>query len=233
MGNHPHLSAHRKRDRLLGLTIIVFSFAGCMGLSVWGMRVSTPKPAPAPSPVSQEGIPGYPNAVRPFAVVERARGLTVRQKFQGFEAEGVRRDGTVDVTAGESSIRLAFQSPQGRGPQPEREPGTLPDRRYCGTQSVIVDSRGISALEDRAKVPCGGRDIVDLATPKACTIEDLWAVADKKKMGKRGTARVEYFNAHGGPAFRFVKDKRSFVISARDCKKELKGRDQRGGIPRR
>jgi len=233
MATQPPLSHHRKRDRIYGLSTIVLAFAGCMALSVWGMRFSTPRPAPLPPPASQEDISGFPSEVRPFELLERARGLTVRQKFRGFEAKGVHREGHLDLSSPTSSLRFVFQSPQGRGPQPQREPGTLPERRYCGTQSVVVDHAGIIAWADHAKTPCGGKEIEDLPPPVGCTIEKLWAIADSKKMKKKGTADVEYFEAQGGAAFRFEKDRRSFVVSARDCKTELKGRDQRGILPRR
>ena len=232
MGTQPPLSQHRKRDRILGLSIIVLAFGGCMGLSVWGMRVSTPQPAPAPLPASKEDIDGFPHRVHPFDVLPRARTLTVRQRFRGFEAVGVKPDGSIDLTEDKSSIRFAFQSPQGRGPQPEREPGTLPTRRYCGTQSVVIENSGIAARPDRPQVPCGGREIDELVVPRHCSIEQLWQIARKKKIKTKGTATIEYFQAQDGPAYRFVKDKRSFVVSALDCKNELKGRAQRGSIPR-
>ncbi|HXS19249.1 MAG TPA: hypothetical protein VN764_18755, partial [Polyangiaceae bacterium] len=141
MGTDPSLSISRRRDRVYGLAIIVLAFGGCMGLSVWGMRFSTPRPAPKPLPASPEGITGFPNAVRPFDLVERARGLTVRERFRGFEAKGIQADGTMDVSQAGASLRLAFQSAQGRGPQPVRQPGTLPSRRFCGTQSVILNQK--------------------------------------------------------------------------------------------
>lgn len=231
MGNQPHTSEHRRRDRILGLTIIVLAFAGCMGLSVWGMRVSTPRPAPEPEPASQDGLPGFPKAVRPLDILGRARSLTVRQKFRGFEVHGLKRDGTLDLTKAGSSLKFVFQSPQGRGPQPVRKPGTLPDRRYCGTQAIVVNSEGITALPDRATAPCGSSEIEDIGTPIGCGLEDLWAVAEKKKIKTRG-ASVEYFEAASGPAFKIESDRRILVVSARDCNKELKGREQRGTLPR-
>jgi hypothetical protein len=233
MGNVPEISEPRRRDRVYGLSLIVLAFGGCMGLSVWGMRASTPRAAPSPLPATSEGIVGFPRQVRPFDVLLRARGVSVRDKFRGFEAKGIQENGTLDLTQSTSSLRFVFQSPQGRGPQPERVPGTLPDRRYCGTQSVVLDKDGIVALIDRPKIPCGSQEIEDLGIPAACGIEQLWKIAEEKKMKAQGTASIEFFEATGGPAFRFQKDGRSFVVSARDCKKEFKGREQRGGLPHR
>ncbi len=217
----------------MGLAIIVLAFGGCMALSVWGMRVSTPRPAPPPLPASQEDLDGFPQHVRPFNLLERARSLTVRPRFRGFEATGVKQDGSIDLSKKGSSVRFAFQSPQGRGPQPAREPGTLPQRRYCGSQSVVVDKKGISASEDRAKVSCGSNDIDDLEVPERCSLHQVWKLAKKRKFKGKGTAKIEFYQSHSGPAYRFTKDKRSFVVSAEDCKKELKGRAKRGGIPRK
>lgn len=232
MGNLPLLSEYRKRDRILGLAIIVLAFGGCMGLSVWGMRVSTPRPAPAPLPASQADLPGFPQAVRPLDVLQRARHLTVREKFRGFEARGLKRDGTLDFTRNDTSLKFVFQSPQGRGPQPERVPGTLPNRRYCGTQTIVVDRKGISALPDRANVSCGGKEIEDLGLPIGCGIDAVLVAAEKKKMKTRGGVKIEYFDAASGPAFRLDSERRTLTLSARDCKKELKGREQRGTLPR-
>jgi len=222
----------RRRDRVYGLAIIVLAFGGCMGLSVWGMRFSTPRPAPVPLPASTDSILGFPKSVRPFDVVERARALTVRERFRGFEAKGVRPDGTMDMSAADTSIRFAFQSAQGRGPQPIRKPGTLPSRRFCGSQSVVLNQSGITALPDRPSHACGSDEIAELALPIACPIEQLWKLAEQRKIKRKGTAVIEYFEAALGPAFRFEKDRRNFVIAARDCKTELKGRDQRGILPR-
>lgn len=222
----------RRRDRVYGLAIIVLAFGGCMGLSVWGMRFSTPRPAPTPLPASPDGIVGFPQAVRPFDLVERARSLTVRERFRGFEAKGVRPDGTMDMSAAGTSLRFAFQSAQGRGPQPVRKPGTLPTRRFCGTQSVLLNQAGIGALPDRPSHACGSDEVTELARPLSCSIEQLWKLAEQRRIKRKGTAVVEYFESAMGPAFRFEKDRRNFVIAARDCKTELKGRDQRGFLPR-
>lgn len=223
----------RRRDRIQGLAIIVLAFGGCMGLSIWGMRVSTPRPAPAPLPASEDGVIGFPSGVRPFDVLERARALTLRDRFRGFEAKGVRPDGTLDFSQPGTDLRFVFQSPQGRGPQPVREPGTLPQRRYCGAQSVVVDKGGIVAVADRPDHPCGSDEIEELGVPTACTIDALWKIAEQKKIKRKGVATIEYFDAVGGPAFRFDKDRRTFVVSARDCRTEFKGREQRGFLPRR
>lgn len=227
MGSSPA----RQRDRLIGLAIIVSAFAACMGLSVWGMHQSTPRPAPAPPPVTAQGLDGFPASVDPFVLLPRARELSVRSRFVGFEAEDVSPKGTINLTTKKASLRYVFQSDRGRGPQPPRRPGTLPDRRFCGTQSVLVGEGGMAAQEDRPDVACGSRDIVDLGVPEDCSLKQLRKVASKHSIKNKGGAKVEYFNAHAGPAFRVRQGKHTVVISAHDCETVLKGRKQRGAVP--
>lgn len=230
MGFSPTRSA-RGRDRLIGLAIILSSFAACMGLSLWGMHASTPRPAPTPQPATFERLEGFPEAVRPFELLSRARELSVRRRFVGFEAEGVSPKGTIDLTQKKSSLRYVFQSDRGRGPQPPRDPGTLPDRRYCGTQSVLVGEGGIAAQEDRPDVACGSREIVDLGTPEHCSLDRLRKVASKHGIKSTGRVSIEYYGAQAGPAFRIRRGKSTVVISAHDCETVLKGRKQRGAVP--
>ncbi len=231
MGKIQAVSSSRRRDKWTGLAIIGAAFLGCMGLSIWGMQMSTPRTAPAPLPVSQEDLPGFPNAVEPFALLARARALSVRDKLRGLTLQGVRADGTVDLEDAGSSVLFAFQSESGMGPQPVREPGTLPPRRYCGVQHVWVDQRGIVARPDNAAQPCGGKPILDLGAPRHCSLVDLWKVAKKKGFSTKSPAHVEYFSSDGGPAYRITQKKRKLTLSTRDCSTELKGRATHGNVP--
>lgn len=224
-------SAKRKRDKLTGLAIIVLTFAGCMGLSVWGMMASTPQAVPAPAAPTQEGIVGYPQFVHPFELLETARALSVREKFRGFSAQGVEADGSLDLSKKGRSIRYAFQSNSGRGPQPLREPGTLPQRRFCGVQSVMLDEKGIGALPDDAERPCPSQPLRDLVPPAHCSLQAVLALAKKSKFDPKVRTRVEFYQSVAGPAFRLVQKKKTVVISAQDCKTILKGRRGRGSVP--
>jgi hypothetical protein len=213
------------------LAIILLAFLGCMGLSVWGMMVSTPRPAPVPAPVTTEGIRDFPKAVQPFAMLARAQSLSVRDKFRGFTIKGIRADGTVDLTEENAFIRYSFQSASGRGPQPPREPGTLPNRRYCGVQHVLLDRQGIVAKGDNPHRACGSGLIEDLGEPRHCPITRLWKTAKKNGFDLNKPARLEYFEAEDGRAFRFTQKRKSIVVSARNCHSLFKGRASRGGPP--
>jgi hypothetical protein len=221
----------RLRDMFIGLAVIVASFVGCLLLSLWGMHESTPRLAPEPAPPTQIGLEGFPNEVRPLEILEVARKLTVRDRFLGFVAEGVRPNGSVDLGRDGASIRFAFQSPSGLGPQPLRKGGTLPTRRFCGLQSVFVDSTGLFATEDNPERPCPGNSPEAIEVPEKCTLEDVWNLAKKRKMAKRGWAQIEYFHAPSGGAYRFKMDKESFVVSGKDCSTVLKGRAAVGVVP--
>lgn len=225
----------RLADAAAGLLIIVLSFAGSMLYSLWARDAAIAPPAAAPGPPRRD-FPGFPARVRPFEVLDVARGLTVRQLFQGFVAEGMTSEGTIDLTLKKNSLRFSFQDQKGRGPQPYREGGTLPIRTYCGRQSVVADSRGMVAQEDIPNVPCSRPEPRELPTVASCRIEDVWKVAKRHDFRLNKPARVEYFRAKGGPAYRLVqKDRRSktltLVVSARDCRSVLEGKQQRGSVP--
>lgn len=229
-------SLSRRRDRVLGLSILGISFAGSMALSLWAKDETTPRAAPPPAPPTTMGVPGFPARVRPHELIERARSLSVRSLLQGFDAEGVRADGTMDFNVKGTSLRFAFQSPRGHGPQPARAGGTLPERTYCGLQSVIVGAHGIAAKKDDMKVACGHREPRALPPPDRCTVTDVWAIARSRHIDDVGSARIEYFWAEAGPAYRFTKEEKKkptqrFVVSAKDCKKLFGGKQQRGGVP--
>lgn len=225
------VSPERRRDKLVGLLIIVLSFGGCMALSLWGMSVSTPTLAPDPHPPSMEDIPGFPKQVDPLHLVERARSLSVRSKFRGFVAVGVGPDGTIDLSSKKSEIRYSFQSPSGMGHQPPRAGGTLPMRRYCGLQSVYIKGDGIYATKDQPERTCPQDVPENITLPKECTLEEVWKIAEKRKIKGKGVATIEFFDSFDGPAFRFKKARQSFVVSAHDCKKILNGKAARGVVP--
>lgn len=225
------VSKERRRDKWIGLLIIVFAFGGCMGLSLWGRSKSTPQLAPEPEPPSLERIAGYPDHVDPLQLIERAREVSVRSKFRGFIATGVGPDGKVNLKHKNSSVRFSFQDPSGIGHQPPRQGGTLPHRRYCGLQSVFLKKDGIQATTDQAERACPSNAPENLPLPKDCTLEDVWEIAEKRRVKAEGTASIEYFDSFDGPAFRFRKDRHQFVVSANDCRKILTGRAGRGMVP--
>lgn len=225
------VSPERRRDKMIGLLIIVLSFGFCMAFSLWGMSVSTPTLAPEPGPPTTEHLPGFPKQVDPLHLVDRARSLSVRTKFRGFVASGVKPDGTMDFTAKDTSVRFAFQSPQGMGHQPPRQGGTLPTRRYCGLQSVFVKNDGIFATKDDPERSCPRNDPENISVSDECTLEDVWDLAIERKIKDKGTATIELYDAFDGPAFRFKKGRHDFVVSARNCEKILKGRSARGSVP--
>lgn len=221
-----------RRDKWWGLTIIAASFVGSLGISLWAKHESTPKPPVEPAPPSQERVSGFPSAVRPFDVLERARELTPRTQFRGFVAEGVRPDGTLDFANEKSKLRLSFQSKKGEGPQPLRQGGTLPTRTFCGKQDVRVSKDGIFAEPDVTDLPCAKKEPKNLKPPAACSLEQVWEVAKKRGVAEDAWARVEFFESRKGSAYRFFHNgKQRFVVSAKDCEKLLRGKDEQGEVP--
>lgn len=231
MGKAAPISKERRRDKLLGLAIIILAFGGCMLFSLWGLQYAQPTQAAKPAPPTKAGLPaGFPKKVKPLELIDQARALSERENFRGFVATRVKADGTIDLSHKKASIRYSFQSARGRGHQPPRPAATLPDRRFCGVQSVVVKKNGIGAREDDPDRSCPSDDVSDLPLPQ-CTLKDVWKAAKKKKISTKGTAKIEYFDSVAGPAYRFKKGKRSFVLSAKQCKKTIKGSGARGSVP--
>lgn len=226
-----HDEVLRRRDKRDGLVIIAVAFAVCLGFSLWAKHRSAPKGSAPPGPPSTEGIDGFPTHVDPLQILPRARTLTERSIFRGFVAEGVASDGTVDFTAHGSSLRFSFQSPPGKGPQPPREGGTLPKRTFCGKQSVQVKASGIAADADVAGYPCPSRVEEPLPEPR-CTLAQVWENALKHGAPKDRKARIEYYTAKEGPAYRFVitGTKHRYALYG-DCVRELTTKEALGHVP--
>ncbi len=219
----------RRRDKRDGLVIIAVTFAICIAFSLWAKHRSTPKGSEPPGPPSAEGIDGFPTHVDPLQVLPRARSLTERTLLRGFVADGVASDGTIDFTAHNSTLRFSFQSPPGRGAQPPREGGTLPKRAFCGKQSVQVRAAGISADQDFVGMSCPPRNDEPLPEPR-CSLAKIWEHAIGRGAQKTGKARIEYYLAKEGPAFRFASGKHRFVLYG-DCQRELTGKETHGQVP--
>lgn len=222
----------RRRDKVLGLGIVVLAFGVSMLISVWAKHRSLPPESEPPAPPSTAGIPGFPDKVNPTALVSQARALTARPLFRGFVAEGVNVHGLVDVSEKGGRVRYSFQSEPGRGAQPRREPGTLPTRMWCGRQSIVLKQDGLGAEPDVAAFPCTSKPPKQTLPEPTCDLAALWQLAKKKGAPTQRKARIEYYEAQKGPAYRFSipGTKHRFVVGA-DCKRELKGKQALGHVP--
>jgi hypothetical protein len=221
----------RERDKRLGLVIVLLAFLIGIGISAWAKHASRPETSEPPGPPVTLGVMGYPDRVDVVKTFAAARSMTKRTLFRGFTAEGVRSDGTIDVSEGPGRARYAFQSPPGHGPQPPVEPGTLPRRQYCGRQDVRLRHEGLVLENDRADAPCSSRHPEPLPDPQ-CSLRDVWRHALAKGAPADRLARVEYYRARTGPAFRFelAEGGHNFVLYG-DCKRELTGPDTHGRVP--
>lgn len=223
--------AARRKDRWIGLAIIVATFAATMGLSVWAKHRSRPETSGPPAPPTTEGLSGYPNAVDPIASLSVARELTRRRILRGISMEGVRADGTIDLAEGPGRARYAFQSLPGEGPQPARDVGTLPRHTYCGKQNVHLRQEGLVADPDVADYPCPGFQPDDLPEPH-CTARDVWRHAIDKGAPRDRMARIEYYRASVGPAWRFELPGSQHHFSLYgDCGRELEPGEATGYVP--
>lgn len=231
-GETDEVVRRRRRDKIVGLGIVAAAFGVSMLLSLWAKHASTPPVSNEPAPPTTAGLEGFPSQVDPLTVLPVARGLTERPLFRGFVADKVLPNGLMNFSDTATRLRFAFQSLPGQGAQPERPPGTLPSRAYCGRQSVSVRQDGIVAEPDKATFPCPTTTPKALPAPK-CRPAALWKLAKKKGASDKRPARIEYYESKKGPAYRFSipGTKHRFVVAAKDCKRELKGKHAAGNVP--
>ena len=221
----------RQRDKWLGMAIVGVTFLIGIAISLWAKHASRPETSAPPAPPTTEGIVGWPSHVDVTATLAAARRVTRRNILRGLVAEGVSSDGKVDLTEGPVRVRYAFQSAPGQGPQPESEIGPLPQRPLCGKQDVRLRPDGLVADPDQANTPCAQKQPEPLPDPQ-CTLATIWQQALGRGIRSDRLARIEYYRAHGGPAWRFTQSETgaTFVLYG-DCRRELKGAATTGHVP--
>src|SRR6478735_11538583 len=214
----------RQMDRLRGLIIVGVTFVLCLLISVWAKRRSLPVLSLPPAPPSSVGVVGFPNSVDSVKSLARARQLSQRNLLRTIAADGVKSDGTVDVTAA-GHIRYAFQSNAGEGPEPPRQPDTLARHPYCGRQSINVTKEGMVAEPDAADSTCAPHPADPLPEPH-CSLADIWAHAIGRGVPKERVAHIEYYRASAGPAWRFeAPHHRGRFSLYGDCQRELDAKE--------
>lgn len=218
------------KDRNAGLGLLVLSFLVSVFISWKSKEIAEPVFSRPPDPPSSDGISGFPDAVRPRALLPRAKELTLRDQLVGLVAVGVKPDGTVDVSLQGAQVRYVFQSKKGEGPEPPRPPNRLARQHYCGVQGVRLDQNGLGAEVDRPSASCD--DAVEGLPPPRCELEHLWLLAKEKGADQRTAATVTYYRAAAGPAYWFQSAYTQFHVGA-DCQTLLSGDDAAGIIPER
>src|SRR5688500_624882 len=182
----------RRRDRTIGLLIVAVAFAGALCISWWAKVQSRPETSDPPGPPTTEGIVGFPEGVDAVKTLPAARKLTKRDLVRGFVGAGVTSGGTVDRSEGAGRVRYSFQSSPGKGPQPAREPGTLPRKHYCGKQNVNLRREGMVADPDVPEYPCSPVHTEHLQDPR-CGAREVWRKAIEKGAPRDRMARIEYY----------------------------------------
>lgn len=221
----------RRNDRLLGLAIVAVSFAFCLALSFWAKEKSEPETSQPPAPPTLQGVVGYPSSVDALESLKAARALTRRPALRSIVLDGVKADGLLDLSEAATRARFVFQSEAGEGPQPPREPGTLPKRVTCGKQNVILRSGGMVAEPDQADHPCPSGGVEALPEPQ-CSPRALWRHARRRQVPNDSLARMEYFRAKAGPAWQFeLPGTRHRFTLYGDCKRELNGVEAQPASP--
>ncbi len=193
--------AKTKRDHVVGLVVVGVAFALAVAISHDSHGRSQPVFSQEPEPPTKQGVPGFPNQVDVLQGLEKARALTPRQHLARIHALGVRANGSVDLTQAGARVQYLFRSKEGEGPVPERPPGTLARRRYCGQQAVDITSAGIGARPDRADRRCEP-EFRSVPTPE-CGPKELWELAKSKGASDAQRAKVEYTLDEQGPVWKF------------------------------
>jgi hypothetical protein len=211
--------------------IVAVSFALCLALSFWAKEKSEPETSEPPGPPTVQGIVGYPKEVDAVDSLKAARALTKRTGLRGIVMDGVGAEGLLDLSQPTARVRYVFQSEPGEGPQPPREPGTLPKRVTCGKQNVLIRNGGMVAEQDQADHPCPPGGVEALPEPQ-CSARKLWKMARRRQVPDDKPARIEYFRAKAGPAWRFEVPGtvHRFTLYG-DCKRELNGFEAQGSVP--
>lgn len=221
----------RTPDRLHGLLVVSGAFLLSLAISLWAKRISEPEQGVPPAPPSTVGVVGWPGAVQPIASLPAARGLTRRDLLRGMVIEGVKSDGTLDVRSPGAGVRYAFQSLAGQGPQAPRVPGVVPRRNRCGRQNVELRARGLYADPDQLDAPCQPVPEDPLPEPR-CQLKEIWEHALRKGASAQHLARIEYYRAAAGPAWRFEQPSASVRFSVYgDCRRELSRAEASGSVP--
>jgi hypothetical protein len=84
---------------------------------------------------------------------------------------------------------------------------------------------GLQAELDAADAVCSPHPSDPLPEPH-CTLADVWASAIARGVPKERTARIEYYRASAGPAWRFeASHVRGRFSLYGDCKRDLDGHD--------
>lgn len=219
------LARLRRMDRLRGLVIVGVTFVLCLLISVWAKRRSLPVLSLPPAPPSPVGVVGFPNAVDTVKSLAHARQISQRNLLRSIIADGVKSDGTIDVSAPTGRIRYGFQSNPGEGPEPPRQPDTLARHPYCGRQNIIVDKSGMFGEPDAADSTCAPHPADPLPEPH-CSLADIWAHAIGRGVPKERVAHIEYYRASAGPAWRFeAPHHRGRFSLYGDCQRELDAKE--------
>jgi hypothetical protein len=226
------LAKARRRDKGIGMGVVAVAFLIGLGISFWAKLASRPETSDPPGPPTKTGVVGYPEHVDVVATLGAARTLTKRSLLRGISVEGVRSDGTIDVSEGPGRARYAFQSPAGQGPQPLTEAGTSFRTPFCGRQDVHLRREGIVADADRSNVPCTSMKANDGLPDPQCSLATIWQRAIARGAPSDKLARIEYYRASGGPAWKFeTPDGAHRFVLWGDCRRELKGAQASGHVP--
>ncbi|HTM44953.1 MAG TPA: hypothetical protein VL137_08360 [Polyangiaceae bacterium] len=220
-----------RREQAIGLAILGTTFVLALVISWLVRRTVHEEVKEAPAAPVTEGLHGFPEHFDAVTALDRARELSLRKGLFGIELQGVRSNGTLALKdGGQSFARFILGSRRGEGPQPPVPPGERRNKDYCGRQEVVIDESGIRAKADKANHNCRG--LKDWLPDPACGPAQVWQYALKHQAPPEALADLKYYQAAGGPAWRFsiANTAVDFVLD-RNCKQELSDDVADGELP--
>jgi hypothetical protein len=207
------------RDRFRAILVVFGAWVLGLGITLWSKEQIRPIDPSGATLGSLRGVVGWPQRVDPLATLEGARRFSQGHDLRAMTFEGVKFDGTIDVSKSTGSAKYVFQ---GRPTSSTRHSnrGNATGATSCPKQVVKLRHAGLSADPLRADARCEPEGL-RLPTPP-CGPKEIWARALEQGAPKDGLARIDYQPSLEGPSWSFaLPDRRFRMRLSGDCKRVL------------
>ncbi|MGC4069880.1 MAG: hypothetical protein QM784_35530 [Polyangiaceae bacterium] len=206
------------RDRFRAMLVVFGAWVVALGITLWSKEQVRPIDSSGATLGSLRGVIGWPQRVDPLATLEGARRFSQGHALRSMTFEGVKSDGTINVTQSTGSAKYVFQGSPSAIRHADR--GKPASATSCPKQVVKLRRAGLSADALRADARCEA-NASPLPTP-SCGPKELWARALTQGAPKDGLARIDYQPSADGPSWTFAVPDRHFRMRlSADCKRVL------------
>jgi hypothetical protein len=219
------------RDRLRALFVLSLALVVSFGMILWSKEQIRPLNAYGATASRLRGVEGFPSRVDALKSLSAARRFSRNRELRGMVLDGVKFDGTLDLNPIKNSIKYVFQSSKVRSKERKQPDASTSPTWVCPRQVVKLRRDGLTAEADRLDAICPPELGAALPVPH-CGPKEVWAKAIAKGATKEDLARLEYYRAKVGPAWKLQISKTHFSLSvSEDCKRELSFADAAGKVP--